>query len=530
MANTPHDEDPARKPRPNPDGYQPQDESLDQLPPLDPSLLESGELQDIDPGVLESQELPAGAFLEESFHGLPDARAPESGEVQYDAPPPSADPVAFGSGLTFDEAPSEMDIPALGSGAVPSDEFGSGTDWVPPALPEGAEDDSLAIPTHDSVPEMGSDLGMGSEHFAAADHDSSSLHLAMPTNDPVSGEMPAPDDLGSVPPGSGTFEPIAPAAGWLDSVDLIEPPEAEKAKGAGDATGSDIFGDGPVPAARPADPSDVIVATAFRDAAAARDDDRTELEEAAADELFADDPPPGLTFDSGRIADAPPLPDATEPVDVPEYGREPELTKDASSILADLDEADENATKDSSAVRLESPDVGATVSSDHGEGTEFDLTIGDALPHELIAEAASDHGSAEWEILPDADLFAAGDRPGRGAKPPAPQSSIFSDKPTNGGSEVRLDATSADDEGDSSVEFSDHPEAETEASASSILGRPPERPEPKPRSRHSSSDFEVPATEPGRKPDARPASGGIAGDSSILSRDSITQEDLQREA
>jgi hypothetical protein len=548
MANTPPPQDPKRDPDPK---KKPGDSSFDELPELDPGSLDMGELP-----ADASLEPPESLGLPEAPGSQPGAGGPESGEVAYGAMPPAADPASLG-GISFGALPDIDDLPTAGLSKIQSTgDSASGMDWQPPAQPGSGDSGALAIPT--------------AEPGSVTD----SAQFAIPLDLPGSNDMIVPEavagsdmDINPLPPQAESQDPIAPvapAAGWLDSDEAPIKVPLPPPTGSGDPFGappaavesSDIFGAGPVEKASAASPeqSDVIAATAFGSAAPAGPGsaaDRTSdvaltfdsppggstahergansdlpvadevIEPAGESESLFDEPAPSLPFDSAKLAHAADLADATEQMDAPEFGNAPLGGNDASSILADLSEPGDRGVQDSSAVKLESPGVGRTLSSDHGEGTEFDLTVDEALPHELIAKADDESEPAEWRKIPDADLFEDDDRttpevdlggPPQGrqrrATPLDPTlpvdqpsetpslSSIFSDK-TEDGSDVRLAAMpDAPTASDSSVEFSDHPAAEDEASASSILGRGPKPPtpaEPKPKSKHSASEFELPA-------------------------------------
>ncbi|HSQ57049.1 MAG TPA: hypothetical protein VLM40_15025, partial [Gemmata sp.] len=619
MANTPHNQDPnrapgspggqppkAKKPESSPGDFQEIDPNLlgsGEFSELDPKLLESADALPIDPRLLESGEHDPGDFRER-LQQQPDAkRPPDSAEVQYTTPPPVGDPGSFDGGISYGAMPQPTDIPTAGLSKIPSSgDSGSGIDWAPPSHADSGQGSSFAIPTAQPASGSGSNLGISSEHLSIPSEDAGSAEFPIPSGTPISSDLQMSDANRptSAQDSSGTLEPIAPAAGWLDSMEQpMETPPAETSPAAAEAIeSSDIFGGGPVPRATAADQSDVIGATAFKKGGPLESNESGRTSDVAlsfnrpqgsssnlpvADEvleaeaiaehpssLFSNPPAAGLPFDSAKLADAPPLPEASEPVEVPEFGKTPEQGNDASSILADLAEADEHGTKDSSAVKLESPGVERTFSSDQGEGTEFDLTINDALPHELIAEAASDHGPEEWESLPGPEMFAndktahdvdleKSPRPVRiehdwaADVPPGPasQSSIFSDRtpardqPLPGdGSEVQLANTPTPGPSDSSVEFSDQPEAELESSESAVFDRSNPANQPpgeRPKSKHSVSEFELPAAQGAADAAAMdwsqthevdvPPRGRVprAEDSSILSRETITQQELEKE-
>ena len=208
-------------------------------------------------------------------------------------------------------------------------------------------------------------------------------------------------------------------------------------------------------------------------------------------------------FDSAKLADAalPDLPNSKrQPTpEAPDFGASPMFTPDASSILADLTELSSYHTGDTSGVRIEAPGMGRTFSSHLEDGTEFDLTVSDELiPPELAEAEAEASGTelADWPMQASSDLFddtrTAAEldlddglvspvdinlEPDQPSFTSAPSSIFSSGKIPGGGSkigksDVPLGIMPGVDEEGSSVEFSDHPSAEDEASASRIFRGP----------------------------------------------------------
>ncbi len=463
--------------------------------------------------------------------------------------------------------PNPSDIP-------PPAPKGKGEDEKLDELPDidlsEVEFDDLPDPVGDGTPSStgGSAISFDPPPLADLASGTSGLSGAIPEATPASGELPAPE--GTPESGIGNLEPVAPvapASGWLDSdhgETNLDPGEVSEPLGVHPADlfeapppieSSDIFAGGPLPQASPVEHSDVIAATSSADAELV---DPTKPGRPSDVALSFAQPPGGSTLqdggasgdlpvadvlveaeevpnDSGRLFDeaklgTTPLIPGVKPIKPPEvadFGASPELTPDASSILADLAGPADHTHQDSSAVKIESPGVGRTLSSRPEEGTEFDLTVDDAaVPPELTeAAAAAESDQTDWGAPADSDLFSHArtapdmtldDESGRVdplestplTEDPSftsAQSSIFSDKgvPTDGGrsdgSEVSLDATLPAGKEDSSVEFSPNPEAEDEASESRILrgpttpAPPPASPVRKPTPRPTSSaDFELP--------------------------------------
>jgi hypothetical protein len=291
---------------------------------------------------------------------------------------------------------------------------------------------------------------------------------------------------------------------------------------------SDIFSNSPLPMADRAESSDVIAATAsggddaFDGGKPSRPSDvlrslgippGSSGSLPIADEVSDTNLPTAAPFDSGQLGRTPEPSAAGDRSsihsalrDSPDFGARPDFTPDASSILADLSDPDASAPGDSSAIPLESPGGGRSYPSDPSDpsaGSGFDLTVaGGPAPAELDeaeAEAApkppssdlfagSRHSSAELNL----DFVASDADSGTGEVPimkvpsgsgdsfsSASPSSIFSEEGDAAGAAAKADSGkvplgSAPAKGetgsDSSVEFSDHPEAEDEAAASRIFG------------------------------------------------------------
>lgn len=410
--------------------------------------------------------------------------------------------------------------------------------------------------------------------------------------------------------------PVAPASGWLDSVILPTPtaePVAEALEDfeppppASPIESSDIFSGGSrTQLASSVEHSDVIAATAYNPAATPvntgppvdpvrlsdialtfdgppggstmQDSDGGDLpiaDEVSGgtslldgpddDESIHDMPDPLATdplFDSARLAETPDLPVApTRPAreDSPEYGRAPEYSADASSILADLSDPDVRApTSDSSSVRVESPGVERTLTGNPADGA-FDLTVPDEpIPAGLFEEMPDENAteSIDWQSQSGSDLFAEGrtapevdlegdrvapvdidlssDQPSLSSAP----SSIFSGETPPGGSgsigsgDVRIGTAEPGDHVDFSepeaVEFSDHP-----AALNDTVERPtkesPKSPK-RPVRGSSSADFELPsaAASPAKTPAEEP--GAIDWDAAALSDDENATRGIPKDA
>jgi len=404
--------------------------------------------------------------------------------------------------------------------------------------------------------------------------------------------------------------PVAPASGWLDSGILPTPsaePVAEEIDAfetppASPVESSDIFSGARTPTASQVEHSDVIAATAYSPATPADINPPAEPVRLSDIALTFDGPPGGSTlqdsggsdlpiadevsggtsvldaadddesihdmpdplaadplFDSAKLAEAPDLPAFPAPTardDSPEYGRTPEYSTDASSILADLSDLGANKTSaDSSSVSVESPGVERTLTGNAADGA-FDLTVPDEpIPAGLFEEMPDETSteSIDWESQSGSDLFAEGraapeidleadrvapvdidlssDQPSLSSAP----SSIFSEnKPSSGSgsADVRIgkpepisdhvDFSEVED-----AEFSDHP-------ALSDTAERPTKESPKPPAQRShglsSSDFELPskATSPAKAPDEE--AGAIDWDAAALSDDENATRGIPKDA
>lgn len=342
--------------------------------------------------------------------------------------------------------------------------------------------------------------------------------------------------LSSAPP-PPAIAPVSPATGWLDPdepMTLLDPhlgPTAPPDEGEPTdlidvppiPDGSDIFSGGPVPPALPVESSDVIAATlgeatpadelvppgpgsdsalSFnrppRDSTVGSGSNSSDLP--VADEVA--DSFSGL-LNSARLAGTPHVPDRDD--DTPSYGKVPDLTPDASSILADLAGSSRPPAGDSS-IRVESPGMPRTLSSNPSTSTEFDLNVheGDVPPE--LEEAAAAASENEWRPPSEPDIFinsksaaeinlgtrAAGDDSDSDSGLSESGSSIFSGSktpvPAGAGGSSQLPLATPSEE-DISVEFSDHPTTEPEASGAALYGSNPQpvrRPTPQP---DSQADF-----------------------------------------
>ena len=277
---------------------------------------------------------------------------------------------------------------------------------------------------------------------------------AIPLADPASGiksgtRLPAGASHEDPEAAVGNLEPVAPvapASGWLDSdvplpnvgpaPRLPDMPEADL-ETTPKVESSDIFSTGAVPPPPVIGGSDVIVATAFgpipvepekptrpSDVAISFDQPLggSTISSASgsgdlpvADEVFEG---PDPMFDSSRLGGMqPPSADAAD------FGSTPDQSDDTSSILADLSDPGDITIDDSSAIRLESPGIQRTLSSQPSSGTEFDLTVGEGdIPPELAAaedEAAASGLPSAWakkrksdpdeRTVPELDLERAGE-------------------------------------------------------------------------------------------------------------------------
>jgi hypothetical protein len=310
-------------------------------------------------------------------------------------------------------------------------------------------------------------------------------------------------DIGNLEPPS----PVAPASGWIDSgihSGSAAPPEPPRSgvgidlEGEPTQEGSDIFSRGGIPKAKPVGGSDVLAATAYGDKGPVKPEPPGRGSDVA---LSFDQPPGGSTIESGTGNSD--LPVAEELSDAPQYGSTPENIEDTSSILSELVAPGDVTVDDSSAIRLEAPGVPKT--HHPSSGTEFDLTIGEGeIPPELAAAAeAAESGASEIRLkrppsdpdtrtMPEINLDDAGRvRPIDPKLRPDDPSSIFDS--INDPVVFRRPGESGRIIDDAAVEFSDHPDAETEksesGSSSSLFGTSgrPRRPRPP-----SNADFQLP--------------------------------------
>ena len=465
MANTPHDS--------NPDPVFP-DQRPDRPEP-------EGRPADHDP-----RELPDPAdFLAPD----PAAEAVPAEAVSFDEAVPEADPASFTRGISFEEL-QDIAGPAAPAEDGEGGELPTDPEPIAPVAPVSGWFDPEEAPPP-AVARSDSNL------FAKA----------------VGEAAEAPQAPGGQP---------APVTESSDIFGASRVPQALAAD-ASDVIAATAYGE-----AVPADPEPVV-----RDAGGDRPSEialtfgqppgGTTIEEpnnsddlpiaqpviAEADDLPTDpDAPaePDPLFEDLPLADAL-LPDteAEAVADEPDYGAAPVLTPDASSILADLIEPKESDSSDSSAVRLDAPGIGRTHSSHPDEATEFDLMIDNQdVPPELAAAAEeADRADAPTEQAPSgSDLFADARTvaeldledlaepvfpidPTLEAEEPSltsAPSSIFSDKPTSPADSGQSDSAAPigalpptapqESDSDSAVEFSDHPEAEDEATASRTFGAP----------------------------------------------------------
>jgi tetratricopeptide (TPR) repeat protein len=345
---------------------------------------------------------------------------------------------------------------------------------------------------------------------------------------PVAGVEPLPE----LPPRqeveTENYEPlipVAPASGWLDSeapvkpvdTDLFAEPlgvhEADLFEAPPAIESSDIFSAGPIPTAAGADQSDVISATAYGPSNLAQphklsspsdaDLSLDSIQEGSSlwqqGEVLGAEQLPGSSDDvhGDALRDFTPVhhdPDA-DPDDISDYGATPQATQDASSILSDLSDPGDISFNESSAVRLDAPGVGRTLSNNPEQASEFDLTVSKdpAVPELDAAASAAEHDeTTDWQDQGSSDLFAEGRSVGEinlgfesGLVSPidphltsedpsltSAPSSIFSGaKPpfsSPGSDHVRIGRPA--EEEDAAVEFSDHPTAAPESDNSALPG------------------------------------------------------------
>jgi predicted nucleic acid-binding Zn-ribbon protein len=315
-------------------------------------------------------------------------------------------------------------------------------------------------------------------------------------NDRVADESEVSDPrVPTAEPASGNLEPITPAAAWLESADATEPLPAAPAQPADSdemevtelvnepipiVEGSDIFSEGPALPATAVEGSDVLAA-ALGDVPPARGMDSSQLP-------MAEEVPDSSSaiFGSVQKTQTPHDPSLDDD-DSPTYGRVPDLTPDASSILADLTEPYRKPTGDSSSIRVEAPGIGRTLSSQPSTSTEFDLNVEEGqVPPELEAAAAAALSGTGGKLPSESDLFidanesevklgrqsGDSDKTSPDALLTSSQSSIFATGNTpvpvgSGGSSQLPIATPSED--DISVEFSDHPTVPPESAEAALL-------------------------------------------------------------
>jgi hypothetical protein len=507
------------------------------------------------------------------------------------AAPSGPDSDVFGAPAAPPEVPpAGLSSFVLGSAAI--------ADLELPVTPSSAEFELPATPSSAALGELVPDVPLDDPSSAVM---AEQVPLAPELDEALSDLEPAPplDDaiLGELATAS-PIDPVAPASGWLDSevqsvptAELVDPvPKAEPSASALDtgppssgADSSDIFSGSRLAPALPSGHSDVISATASpapsgaalpadlahpSDVALTFDrppggstmqdgnsadlpvaDEVLDAEILGApgldDESIHDMPDPASAdplFDSAKLMAAPELPAAPAEVPIEEatdYGSVPDITADASSILADLNEpraAPPGA--DSSSVRVEAPGVDRTLTDGAGEG--FDLTVSDEpVPAGLFDEPAAGNGSesTDWQAQGGSDLFAENrtapeidldsertdrvepadvDLSGEQPSLSSGQSSIFSDRnpvPTGSGN-VSIGAPSS---GAVEAELTDAEPDDTHA--------PPAAPRKSGRG-HSSADFELPKT--GAK--TADEGGAIDWDAAALSADDNATRGIPKDA
>lgn len=488
---------------------------------------------------------------------------------------------------TLDPHPSDsaVTLPALGAGlsdgklAEPVAPVAPAAGWMGPGAAEAAD-------VHEALPVE--------EEPAGAQPPSS--HSGFDFQLPPSGELAAP-----LAPGQdsevavGNLEPAAsvkPASGWLDAdvlAALAAPPAGEPTSdplaapppAAEAVESSDIFSGARAPAAQPVEQSDVIAATAYGTPAAEKPSEPVRPSEVALNfnaapvgstvygggggdlpvaeeassavplvgggadpESIHDMPDPAADplFDSSRLAGAPDLPPTpaahADAEEAPDYGSSPEISADASSILADLvTPAPGRPGQDSSRVPVEAPGMGRTLTP-APEEVGFDLTVPDEpIPVELFDEPGE---PTDWHSQSGSDLFAdrraapeledsgrvqpidpalAPEEPSEGSLSTAPSSIFAGVKPPAGsGSASRpgdlgpAELTEADLS--EAAEFSDHPTTGETAELAA------------PRAGHSSADFQLPPEAGAAEDDG----GAIDWDAAELSSDEGATRGIPRDA
>jgi len=464
---------------------------------------------------------------------------PPAGKSGADQPKPDpADPPVPDS-VPFDELPT---IPPgtglsdpelyLGDLRVPSGD--SSQEMNLRATPESAVFENLKSPGDsslfeslktDSADESLFDAGGPAVDLNRSGDSVSDFECSIPAPESASGantSRTAHDPEAAI----GNFEPpspVEPSSGWLDpelppkhsagrgeplaveEADLFEAPPVVES--------SDIFSTGLAPEAKTVEGSDVINATAYGANPPAKPAGSEHGSDVA---LSFDQPPGGSTIDSATRSDDLPIADEVPSnakltdsgrygSSAPEYGSTPEVTQDASSILADLAGPGDVTVNDSSAIQLESPGMPRT--SHPSSGTEFDLTIGEGeIPVELeAAEQAAESGvpppsrrtpsDPDTRTVPEINLDAGQVQPIDTRLRPDDPSSIFDS--INDPVVFRRpgDTVRSDDE-DAAVDFSAHPGSDagdSSSSSSSLFGaakRPPRNPSARPK---SEADFQLPA-------------------------------------
>lgn len=597
-------------------------------------------LGDQEPGDAIQPVAPAAGWLDpgKSDPAISQPAELQTPEATPVTPPPSA----TGSRSSFDFKLSQSDMdPVKVPGLDDTGVVASALPPRPVATerPSNVSFDFIDLPP-EAGPGSGVKTGTGLQNIPTKPTaiDTSEQPLLTPTNDdivlPPVNIRPTQDPEAAV----GDLE-ITPASGWLDSGILpsgvgsagrpVDPLELTPSK---PMEGSDIFA-GRVADAIPVEQSDVIAATAYnsktpppvadanRPPPAARPSDVALTFDDAppgessidginddlplADEVYGSSQllggggqridtesihdMPGMTgadplFDSSRLAETPDLPSGKQndgsgkQNDVSEYGRSPAMTSDASSILGDLNMAKGPPGTDSSSVRVESPGLDRTLTSEPAEGG-FDLTVPEEpIPGDLFDDPSDAElsESTDWHPQSGSDLFAER-RPSRGddleqgssdqtepdlSDDPSlatASSSIFADSKLReksgsgfaGSSHVQFDdprpekgpkadadfgGEDADfggadaDFGGADAEFADFPE----------FGDPSEQPKnsppaakaPRRENDLSSADFTLPpeATAPNQLPTEMNEGGAIDWDDAALSDDESSTFDLPDDA
>jgi hypothetical protein len=425
------------------------------------------EIDVAEPAALQTPAVPEGLPAssleldlppESDEPAVPTAFAASSADIDLGELPdiPEGQPVS--------DTKNVADIGVLPPTSDPPSSFVLGQDEAPPP-PQAPSEPSLpeilppaAIPVTDpSIGSVGSLGSMGS--ISVPDI---SILYPEPSNEP--GSFTAGDnaiaelELPPVAPsatdstvGRGPIRPVA-TGDWLDSDDPIARTDPDVvpmgAQPVSDPTeGSDIFSNRSAPVIPSPDQSDVIAATAYPQTPTDPDippeparpseialtfegppggstspefntddlplapelpDDSALLSETSGDpESIHDLPDPARDplFDSATLAETPELPTKSSD-DAPDYGTAPDLSPDASSILADLTDPSVHLTGSSSSVQVEKPGVGPTLTGSPAKG-KFDLTVPDSeLPLFDEAGEATGADSTDWQQQSGSDLFA----------------------------------------------------------------------------------------------------------------------------